>query len=310
MAKKNAETKGKKQIDKKAKQIKEKMMNKVEDMVENEQKTTEKMEEKPAQKIDLEMDQKEPETEPIIDKSPAQEVGTDELVSVLKIPMADAKVETEPEVHNALFDSPENNDPEFEDEEEEENLNDKYFKSESEDDFDSEFFEDETLMAEMGVEIIDLGMQTLAMGIAKDFDNPEKYAVSEYKKKKIKKPLELLLRKRGAKVSPEVMFGVVLLVVYAPTLITAVQERREKMKAKKNPKPDIAEQIPEHIQEVRKPAPPPQQEDMVFNKNTPPPTAEPMVIPAEPIKKKGRPKGSKDKTKRAKGSGAYQKKKK
>lgn len=312
MAKENVQTKGEKEIGKKARKIKEKIMNKSEDMVENEQKTTEKMEEKPPQKIDLEMAEKEPKTEPIVDKSPAQEVGTDELVSVLKIPMADAKVESEPEVHSALFDSPENTDPEFEDEEEEENLNDKYFKEENSDDFDSEFFEDETLMAEMGVEIIDLGMQTLAMGIAQDFDNPEKYAVSEYKKKKIKKPLELLLRKRGAKVSPEIMFGVVLLVVYAPTLIMAVQERKEKMKAKKNPPTDIADQIPEHVQEVREQAPPkPPQEDMVFDKNSPPPLkAEPMVIPVDPIKKKGRPKGSKDTKKRAKGSGAYQKKKK
>lgn len=305
MDKKNAETKGKKQIGKKAKKIKEKMMDKVEDRIENEQKTTEKVVEKPAQKIDLEIDQKEVETEPIIDETPAQEVGTEELVSVLKIPMADAKVETEPEVHSALFDSEEDNDPEFEDEDvEEENLNDKYFKEEKEEGFDSEFFEDETLMAEMGVEIIDLGMQTLAMGIAQDFDNPEKYAVSEYKKKKIKKPLELLLRKRGAKVSPEVMFGVVLLVVYAPTLITAVQVRKEKMKAKKNPPRDVAEQIPEHIQEVHQQAPP--------RRETPPapPTAEPMIIPADPPKKKGRPKGSKDTKKRAKGSGAYQQKKK
>ena len=161
----------------------------------------------------------------------------------------------------------------------------------------------------MGVEIIDLGMQTLAMGIAQDFDHPEKYAVSEYKKKKIKKPLELLLRKRGAKVSPEVMFGVVLLVVYAPTLITAVQVRKEKMKAKKNPKRDVADQIPEHIQEVHQQAPPRTQAQPRTH-TPPPPTAEPIIIPADPPKKKGRPKGSKDKTKRAKGSGAYQQKKK
>ena len=45
MDKKNAETKGKKQIGKKAKKIKEKMMDKVEDRIENEQKTTKKVEE-------------------------------------------------------------------------------------------------------------------------------------------------------------------------------------------------------------------------------------------------------------------------
>lgn len=284
MDKKNGQTKAKKEIGKKAKKIKEKIMDKVEDTIEKGQIKDLEMDQKTEQKIEPEIAEKPVENVP---EDPISDVGTDELVNVLKIPMQDANTEPEmPDVHSAVFDS----DPVEDDEEEEiENLNDKYFGDDnyrSEDDFDNSFFEDEKLMAEMGVEIIDLGMQTLAMSIAKDFDNPEKYAVSDYKKNKIKKPLELLLRKRGAKVSPEVMFGVVLLVVYAPTMIAAVQERKEKMKAKKNPTPDPAEQIPEHIQEVR----PVQQAR---------PTAEPMVIPAEPIKKKGRPKGSKDSKKRS-----------
>ena len=284
MVKKTDQTKAKKEIGKKAKKIKEKIMNKVEDTIEKEQKKDLEMDQKTEQKIEPEMTEKSVEN---IEAEPITDVGTEELVNVLKIPMQEANVEPEvPDVHSAIFDS----DPIEEEEEEEEieNLNDKYFGNDDSDadDFDSSFFEDEKLMAEMGVEIIDLGMQTLAMGIAKDFDNPEKYAVSDYKKNKIKKPLELLLRKRGAKVSPEVMFGVVLLVVYAPTMITAVQERKEKMKAKRNPEPDPADQIPEHIQKVE----PVRQAR---------PTAEPMVIPAEPIKKKGRPKGSKDTKKRS-----------
>ena len=296
MAKKNEQTKAEKEIRKKSKKIKEKIMNKVEDKMENEQIKDLEMDQKTEQIIESEIAEKQPEN---ISNDPISDVGTEELVSVLKIPMADANVEHEmPDVHSAVFDGQEE---EEEDEIETENLNDKYFgSSDEEEDFDSTFFEDEKLMAEMGVEIIDLGMQTLAMGIAQDFDNPEKYAVSDYKKNKIKKPLELLLRKRGAKVSPEVMFGVVLLVVYAPTMILAVQERKEKMKAKKQPKPDIADQIPEHIQEVRRVRP--------SNNGQPPmppvsrPIAEPMVIPADPPKKKGRPKGSKD-TKKRKTSG-------
>jgi hypothetical protein len=294
MAKKNEQTKAEKEIRKKSKKIKEKIMNKVEDKMENEQIKDLEMDQKTEQIIESEIAEKQPEN---ISNEPISDVGTDELVSVLKIPMADANVEHEmPDVHSAVFDGQE--EEEDDDEIETENLNDKYFgSSDEEEDFDSTFFEDEKLMAEMGVEIIDLGMQTLAMGIAQDFDNPEKYAVSDYKKNKIKKPLELLLRKRGAKVSPEVMFGVVLLVVYAPTMILAVQERKEKMKAKKQPKPDIADQIPEHIQEVRRVRP--------SNNGQPPmpqvsrPSAEPMVIPAEPPKKKGRPKGSKDTKKRS-----------
>ena len=132
-------------------------------------------------------------------------------------------------------------------------------------------------------------MQTLAMGIAQDFDNPEKYAVTEYKKNKIKKPLELLLRKRGAKVSPEVMFGVVLLVVYAPTMMIAVKERKEKLKAKKKAKTDVADQIPDHIQSV-------DHEEIIRSEDI---NAQKPITPIIIPKKKGRPKGSKDNKKRS-----------
>ena len=281
MDKKNDQTKESKQLNKKARKIKEKIMNKVEEKIENEQTKELEIDQKTPPIIEEEIVEKEAENTPISD------IGTDELVSALKIPMEDAKVDSEPvDVHSAVFDSEDDIEEDAE-EVEEENLNDRYFEDdgENEEDFDNSFFEDSKLMAEMGVEIIDIGMQTLAMTIAQDFDNPKKYEVSDYKKSKIKKPLELLLRKRGAKVSPEVMFGVVLLVVYAPTIITAINERKEKNKARKNPKPDIAEQIPEHIQEVH-PVPKTR------------PTAEPMVIPVDPPKKKGRPKGSKDSKKR------------
>ena len=282
MVKKNEQTKGNKEIGKKAKKLKEKIMNKVEDRIENAQTNDLEMDQKTPPIIETETEEKSVENEPISD------IGTDELVTALKIPMQDAKVDSEPEdMHSAVFES-EVEEPEIEEEEEEtENLNDRYFKEDyqSEDDFDNEFFQDSKLMAEMGVEILDLALQTGAMAIAQDFENPEKYEVSEYKKNKIKKPLQKLLEKRGAKVSPEVMFGVVVLIVYAPTFMTAINERRKKNQEKNNPQPDIAEQIPEHIQEVR-----PVQQGR--------PTAEPMVIPPDPPKKKGRPKGSKDSKKR------------
>ena len=169
MDKKNDQTKAKKEIGKKAKKIKEKIMNKVEDRMEN------------AQTNDLEMDQKTP---PIIEeetaeKLPINDIGTDDLVSALKIPMQDAKTDDDPvDVHSAVFDS----DPEEEEEEEIENLNDKYLGGDyeetddvSEDDYDNSFFEDSKLMAEMGVEILDLALQTGAMAIAQDFENPESY---------------------------------------------------------------------------------------------------------------------------------------
>lgn len=278
MAKKLKQKKESNDLNKKAKKIKEKIMNKVEDRIEN------------AQTNDLETEQKTP---PIIEeeteeKSQINDIGTEELVSALKIPMQDAKNDdSDPvDVHTAMFDGEDDIEDE-EDAEEIENLNDKYFgdDEESPDDYDNSFFEDSKLMAEMGVEILDLALQTGAMAIAKDFENPQKYETSEYKKNKIKKPLQKLLEKRGAKVSPEVMFGVVVLIVYAPVFMTAINERKKKNQAQKNPQPDVAEQIPEHIQQVH-----PVQAQK--------PTAQPMVVPPAPPKKKGRPKGSKDTKKR------------
>ena len=313
MVKKNVQTKETKKartINKQSNEkIKEKITNKGEDMVKNEQIIEKKMGSKREQKINSEMTKKSVQNEQIIEEQsspepinekPAPDVSTDDLVKVLKIPMNDAKVEPEPvDVHNDIFDNDtEVEEPEFEDEDiEEENLNDKYFNQDDPEDFDDTFFSDSKLMAEMGTEMIDIGMSTLAQFLAKDFDNPEKYQISEYRKNKLKKPLEQLLRKRGAKVSPEVMFGVTLLVIYSPILIIAMQERKKKKQESQQPQ-DIAEQIPKNIQRVMPqpkpvtpppPAPPPAQ----------PPTAQPMVVPIEPKKKKGRPKGSKDNKKRS-----------
>ena len=226
------------------------------------------IEEKPPQKIKIEIPKKEVENIEVIPEEPQAEIKEDELVKVLKIPMQEAtKEETTNPVKEALFSSDKSPEPEFEEEEEEtENLNDKYFDEDStDDDLDSTFFEDEELMAEMGVEIIDLGMSTMAQAIAGDFDNPKKYAVSDYKKNKIKKPLRLLLQKRGVKVSPEIMFGVTVLVIYAPLMVLAVQERKAKAKVR-------------NAEDIRQ-------------KHQPPPTP---PIPEEK-KKGGRPKGSKDK---------------
>ena len=279
MAKKTTKKQIKEVKEKPTQKIKEKISNKVDDMVKNPQTTDIEIEEKPPQKIKVEMPKKEAENIEVIEEKPTIKITEEELVKVLKIPMQEAEVEGKSSsVKEALFSSPESPEPEFEEEEEEENLNDKYFDSDSsDDDLDSMFFEDEELMSEMAVEIIDLGMTTMAQAIAKDFDNPKKYSVSEYKKNKIKKPLRLLLKKRGVKVSPEIMFGVTLLVIYAPIMVLAVQER----KAKANPPTDIAEEIPEHIEKVNA-------EEIRKKYQSPTPMPE--------VKKKGgRPKGSKDK---------------
>mgnify|MGYP003647543280 CR=1 FL=1 len=278
--------------------IKEKTMNKEETPL------------KTAQTIELKTSEKEPQIIPeeTLEKSvenSTPEVNTEDLVNVLKIPMSEAESENEEpsnSIKEAIFDDDEQIDEK--DNESEENLNDRYFEDpeeiESDEDYDSSFFDDEELMSEMAVEVIDLGMQYLAMGIAQDFDNPEKYAVSDYKKKKIKKPLTILLRKRGTKVSPEIMFGVVLLVVYSPMIILAVQERKAKTKAKeeeikKKKRESIARNIPSSVQDVDHEEIIRQQKEAV---GTPVPSITPMVVPEE-TKSKGRPKGSKDKGKRS-----------
>ena len=287
MAKKTSKKQIKEIKEKPTKKIKEIISNKGDDMVKNPQTTDIEIEEKPPQKIELEIPKKEEENTEIVSEKPEPTISEEELTRVLKIPMQEAQTEeTTNPVKEALFSSPESPEPEFEEEEEEkEDLNEKYFGDSSDDmsddDIDGVFFEDEELMSEMAVEIIDLGMTTMAQAIAQDFDNPKKYAVSDYKKNKIKKPLRLLLQKRGVKVSPEIMFGVTLLVVYAPMMVLAVQERKAKRNAQQQQ--DIADEIPEHIPMV-------DAEQVRRQQNTPPPP------PPPPIKKKGgRPKGSKDK---------------
>ena len=261
---------------------------------------------KKAQTIELKMDENQPQTTPIettqksVEIEPTPEVSSKDLVSVLNIPMQEASIESDKpsnEIKSAIFDTSEP----IDEEEDVENLNDRYMgedDDESEEDYDSAFFEDEELMSEMAVEVIDLGMQYLAMGIAGDFENPEKYAVSDYKKKKIKKPLTILLKKRGTKVSPEIMFGVVLLVVYSPMMILAMQERKAKGKikeeeAKKKRREAIASKIPSSVQDV-------DHEEIIARRreeDAPVPSITPIIIPEKP-KSKGRPKGSKDKGKR------------
>lgn len=287
MAKKTTKKQIKEVKEKPIQKIKEKMTNKVEDMGKNPQTTDIEIEEKPPQKIEVKIPKKEPENIEVATEKPTIKITEDELVKVLKIPMQEAQAEGDrSSLKEALFNSPESPEPEFEEEEEEEveeDLNDKYFDSDSsDDDLDGMFFEDEELMSEMAVEIIDLGMTTMAQAIAKDFDNPKKYAVSDYKKNKIKKPLRLLLKKRGVKVSPEIMFGVTLLVIYAPLMVLAVQERKAKANVKANPPMDIAEEIPENIEKVNA-------EEIRQKHQSPPP-------PMPEVKRKGgRPKGSKDK---------------
>ena len=197
-----------------------------------------------------------------------------DVLQMLRIPSVDSMEkqhnetpEKEPEPEFETLNDPD--EPFFGDEKEEDPFATEDQKDNVEDEFsnfddysdigegDGDFmFSDHALMAEMGVEIIDLLMTTGAMAIAKDFGNEEKYSVSDYRKAKLKKPLAMLLEKRGKTLPPEVMFVLVIIGVYAPTMMTALQERQRKAKAEEA----------QYQQEQE----------------------------AQIVKKKGRPKGSKD----------------
>jgi hypothetical protein len=196
-----------------------------------------------------------------------------DVLSMLRIPVVDSvekedekipEKEPAPEFENGVLTN--DDDPFFGNSEEDpfanerqrENLNSQFDEYENMDeDGDGDFmFSDHVLMAEMGVEIIDLLMTTGAMAIAKDFGNEEKYSVSDYRKSKLKKPLAMLLEKKGKTLPPEVMFILVIIGVYAPVMMTAMQERQRKNAEDKQKKKDKIDQ--------------------------------------ETPKKKGRPKGSKD----------------
>lgn len=103
---------------------------------------------------------------------------------------------------------------------------------------DSGLFEDNELLAQIGVELIDMMMTYGAMAIAKDWDNEDKYSIKDKRKKKLEAPLQKILENREIKTAPELVFAFILIATYSPVWIEAVQERRAKKKGNQsNPIP-------------------------------------------------------------------------
>ena len=94
---------------------------------------------------------------------------------------------------------------------------------------DSPFFEDNELLAEIGVELIDMMMTYGAMAIAQDFDNEDKYAIKDKRKKRLKEPLAKILENREIKTAPELVFAFMIVASYSPIMIMAVQDYSRKM---------------------------------------------------------------------------------
>jgi|DEB0MinimDraft_10_1074344.scaffolds.fasta_scaffold17122_1 hypothetical protein len=105
----------------------------------------------------------------------------------------------------------------------------------------SALFEDNELLAEIGVEMIDMLMTYGAMAIAKDWDDEKKYSIKEARKKKLRDPLAKILESREVKTAPELVFAFMIVVSYSPIMITAVQERRRK---KNSPSKKVNRPIP------------------------------------------------------------------
>jgi hypothetical protein len=114
-------------------------------------------------------------------------------------------------------------------------------------DDESSYFEDNELLAQIGVELIDMMMTYGAMAIARDWDNEEKYAIKDKRKKKLEAPLQKILENREVKTAPELVFAFMLVVSYSPIMIEAVQVRRQKAKESKSGA------VPAMAGEVRKP---------------------------------------------------------
>ncbi len=104
----------------------------------------------------------------------------------------------------------------------------------------SALFEDNELLAEIGVEMIDMMMTYGAMALAQDWDNEKKYSIKDARKKKLRDPLAKILESREVKTAPELVFAFMIVVSYSPIMISAVQERRAK---KNNPKRKVNKPI-------------------------------------------------------------------
>lgn len=149
-------------------------------------------------------------------------------------------------------------------------------------------FADHQLMAELGVEVIDLAFTYGAMAIAGEKDE-EPFKVSAQRRNRLKKPLAMLLKNREAKVKPEVMVIVIVLSVYAPTIYKAVKMKMEKDKAKKKQKENTA-----YVQNAEEPS----RMDAIRFRNrmkdakkesapsTPPPSSSKAIYAHLPLKEK------------------------
>ena len=166
----------------------------------------------------------------------------------------------------------------------------------------SGLFEDNELLAEIGVEMIDMLMTYGAMAVAQDWDNEKKYSIKDARKKKLRDPLAKILESREVKTAPEIVFVFMIVVSYSPIMITAVQERRKK---KNNPRKKVNRPVPTASAVVSTPSKQEEEEEewtvgpsLASQIETPTPQEEDamaeMMAKMQTKKKSGRPVGGTD----------------
>jgi len=104
---------------------------------------------------------------------------------------------------------------------------------------DSELFEDYELMADIGVELVDLVVVMGAKAIGGGDES--EYTVSQTRRNKLKKPFAQLLKQRQVGVSPEIMVVVMVAVIYSPVVIKAFANRKKK-KEQEQKQQDVSKQ--------------------------------------------------------------------
>jgi hypothetical protein len=167
-------------------------------------------------------------------------------------------------------------------------------------------FEDTEALSEMCVELLDLGMNYTSQAISTEWGEDEKYSIPESRKRKLRKPLAKLLQKRAPKVSPELAFMVFAIAIYSPQLIKAYQVRREKLKAEIPPPPAPMQVVRNKDEKASVFKPPVLDDDegdeyesiLQSMRNKSVKSEIKPSINEKPKRKAGRPKGSKDKSKR------------
>lgn len=92
--------------------------------------------------------------------------------------------------------------------------------------------EQSKIVADIGCDAIDFCMISIVELISGE-TNPEKFVTSERDKKRMKEPAAKLIEHYKINISPAWMFGMILVVVYAPMIKDAIGIRMEKEKQKK-----------------------------------------------------------------------------